>query len=333
MSAGEGFRLAEAVADVYGDLRLEPVLRRLLRHTARLTGAAAGSVSLIDAAAGRYTKAAEYGAFCRLGDTFPLDEGATGRAFGRRRPVVIPEYGQLRAGHLDGADPKRRGPAAAVPIWWRGEVIAVSVTFAPRAGTFETQAVDDLETLTQTAAAAIVRSGRFGTSLASVLRRAGNVVTEAGEVRPVAPEVARVAADLVADAGDKLRVGIVYRPDGVRVMVRDETDGSAWAAAPPRITGGEVTVERVRGWGVVLRADIPYASPPPFTARESDVLELMRQGLTYREIASRLGLSPKTVEKHVAAIMRKTGTFNRTAAVVTAMDNGWLGDSPHTAFG
>ncbi|MFI5891994.1 GAF domain-containing protein [Actinoplanes sp. NPDC051513] len=330
MSAGEGLRLAEAVADVYGDLRLEPVLRHLLRHTARLTGAAAGSVSLIDAVAGRYTKAAEYGAFCRLGDTFPLDEGATGRAFGSRRPVVIPEYGQLRAGHLDGADPRRRGPAAAVPIWWRGEVIAVSVTFAPRAGAFDARDVDDLEALTQTAAAAIVRTGRFGTSLATVLRRAGSVVTEAGAVRPVAPEVARVAADLVAPGA---RVGIVYRPDGVRVMVRDETDGPGWAGEPPRIAGGEVTVERVRGWGVVLRADIPYAAPAPFTAREAGVLELMRHGLTYREIASRLGLSPKTVEKHAGAIMRKTGTSNRTAAVVTAMDNGWMGDSPHTAFG
>ena len=68
------------------------------------------------------------------------------------------------------------------------------------------------------------------------------------------------------------------------------------------------------------------------TARETEVLELLRQGLTYRGIATRLGLSPKTVEKHVGAIMRKTGATNRTSAVVTALDNGWLamGDSPHT---
>jgi DNA-binding CsgD family transcriptional regulator len=318
-----GFRLDEAVADVYGDLRLAPVLRRLLRHTSRLAGSAAGSVSLIDAAAGRYRKAAEHGLFCRLGDSFPLDEGATGRAFGSRRPVVIPEYGKLRAGHLSGTDPARRGPAAAVPIWWRGEVIAVSVTFAPSAGTFSTRDVDDLETLTQAAAAAIVRTRGIGTSLASVLREGGTVVTEAGTVRPVAPEVARVAADLVADAG---RAAIVYRPDGLRVLVqRDSVDQL------PAIAGGEVTVEAVRGWGVLLRADLPYEmSPTPFTARETDVLELLRQGLTYREMATRLGLSPKTVEKHVGAIMKKTGASNRTSAVVTSLDNGWLGHGGFT---
>jgi DNA-binding NarL/FixJ family response regulator len=62
----------------------------------------------------------------------------------------------------------------------------------------------------------------------------------------------------------------------------------------------------------------------PFTARETEVLELLRQGMTYREIAARLVLSPKTVDKHVASIMRKTGTSNRTAAVVTALQNRWL---------
>jgi len=98
-------------------------------------------------------------------------------------------------------------------------------------------------------------------------------------------------------------------------------------------------VEQVRGWGVLVRADVPYSvgaprgqsGPPPFTPRQAEVLELLRQGLTYREMAGRLGRSAKTVEKHVAAIMRKTGASNRTAAVVTALDNDWMGNLPHTA--
>ncbi|NMO57338.1 GAF domain-containing protein [Actinoplanes sp. TBRC 11911] len=321
------FRLDEAVADVYGDLRLAPVLRRLLRHTGRLTGSSAGSVSLVDASQGIYMKAAEFGASCRLGQTFPLDEGATGRAFDRRRPVVIPDYGRLPGGHLAATDPARRGPAAAIPIWWRGDVIAVNVAFA---GGFAARDVDDLEALSQSAAAAIIRSSR--PSLAGRLRFAGARVTEAGVARPVSPQVARVAAGLVARPG--LRVAIVYRREGLRLLVQDENSRPLEGVDPlgmgaesweelSRLAGGELSVEHVRGWGMLVRADLPYEEAP-FTPREAEVLELLRQGLTYREIASQMGLSTKTVEKHVGAIMRKTGASNRTAAVVTALGKGWL---------
>jgi DNA-binding CsgD family transcriptional regulator len=362
---GEGFRLDAAIADVYGDLRLAPVLRRLLRHSGRLTGSEAGSISLVDAARGQYVKAAEIGAKCRLGQRFPLDEGATGAAFDRRRPVVIPDYGRLRAGHLAGTDPASRGAAVAVPIWWRGDVIAVDVVFAPAASDFPSGAVDDLEALAQTAAAAIVMSGRHDPSLAALIaRRVPATVTEAGVVRPVTPAVARIATDLVAAAaraageGSQQRVALVYGQDGLRLLVQQdgglggdtttEQDGrsrdsiTAEQASGRRRNGGAVagdgglrgdevlrrdgvTVEEVPGWGVLVRAEFPYArEAPPFSPREAEVLGLLREGLTDREIAARLVVSPKTVEKHVAAVLRKTGTTRRTAAVVTALDNGWI---------
>jgi hypothetical protein len=66
-------------------------------------------VSLIDAERGCYVEVAEYGAPCQLGRSFPLDEGATGRAFGSHRPVVIPGYGQLRAGHFSGRSEMKLG--------------------------------------------------------------------------------------------------------------------------------------------------------------------------------------------------------------------------------
>ncbi|MEU3462979.1 helix-turn-helix transcriptional regulator [Streptomyces sp. NPDC006733] len=45
--------------------------------------------------------------------------------------------------------------------------------------------------------------------------------------------------------------------------------------------------------------------------RESEVAELAGKGLTNREIAATLHLSPRTVEQHVAHAMRKTGTLSR----------------------
>jgi DNA-binding NarL/FixJ family response regulator/signal transduction histidine kinase len=57
---------------------------------------------------------------------------------------------------------------------------------------------------------------------------------------------------------------------------------------------------------------------PPLTEREHEVLGLLERGLPDREIAATLGISVKTVEKHVGSILRKTGAQNRTQAAALA---------------
>jgi DNA-binding CsgD family transcriptional regulator/tetratricopeptide (TPR) repeat protein len=52
------------------------------------------------------------------------------------------------------------------------------------------------------------------------------------------------------------------------------------------------------------------------TAREGDVLALVAEGLSNKEIAARLQLSPRTVEKHVESLMRKTGARSRTQLAI-----------------
>jgi DNA-binding CsgD family transcriptional regulator/tetratricopeptide (TPR) repeat protein len=54
------------------------------------------------------------------------------------------------------------------------------------------------------------------------------------------------------------------------------------------------------------------------TPREADVLLLVAEGLPNKEIAARLQLSPRTVEKHVESLLRKTGARSRTKLVVIA---------------
>src|SRR5690242_21670304 len=93
--AVERFRLDVAVADMYTELRVDPLMQRLLTHSRGLLHTVAGSVSLVDLARGRYDKVAENGVACQLGRSFPLDEGATGAAVARRMPVVIDDYSDV----------------------------------------------------------------------------------------------------------------------------------------------------------------------------------------------------------------------------------------------
>ena len=237
--------LRPAAAELYGDLRLEPLLRRLLDQSGRLLGVVAGSVSLVSSTQDRYTKAAERGASCRLGQTFPLDEGITGRVTAGRGPVVLRSYEQVRRGHLPQEHPARRGAVAAVPIWWLGRVIGVNVVFAGCDRRFQTREVDQLELLSQVGAAGIVASTQ---------------------------------------------------------------------AEPPRGTDDLQPRRRVQ----------ESAAPSDLTPREQEVLALLAEGLTDRQVADSLQLSHKTVEKHVGAVLRKTGTTSRTGAVVRALQRGWL---------
>jgi DNA-binding NarL/FixJ family response regulator len=61
------------------------------------------------------------------------------------------------------------------------------------------------------------------------------------------------------------------------------------------------------------------------TPRELEVLGLMKQGLSNREIAQELVISLGTAKNHVEHIITKLGTSDRTQAVVRALELGILG--------
>jgi len=65
-------------------------------------------------------------------------------------------------------------------------------------------------------------------------------------------------------------------------------------------------------------------TPSPLTERQLEVLGLVAEGLTSSQIASRLFLSPRTVDNHVSAISTRIGASSRTQAVELAADAGWL---------
>ncbi|MBN9111743.1 MAG: AAA family ATPase [Pseudonocardia sp.] len=82
----------------------------------------------------------------------------------------------------------------------------------------------------------------------------------------------------------------------------------AGVAVPRRGRGGAEVPATLRALGV--------------TSRETDVLRLVAEGCSTREIAERLFLSPRTVEKHVERLLAKTGTTRRTELVAYAARTG-----------
>lgn len=74
----------------------------------------------------------------------------------------------------------------------------------------------------------------------------------------------------------------------------------------------------------IERRLVEGASRRTLTARETEVLTLLREGLSNPEIGQRLDVTPRTAKAHVLAIFEKLGVTDRTEAVVRAFELGLL---------
>jgi len=71
-------------------------------------------------------------------------------------------------------------------------------------------------------------------------------------------------------------------------------------------------------------APTPIRLPEPLSEREREVLQLLAEGLTNREIAERLFLAEGTVKNYVTTILGKIGARDRTQAALRAHELGLL---------
>ena len=103
---------------------------------------------------------------------------------------------------------------------------------------------------------------------------------------------------------------------GARGYVTKTIDAMDLVDAIERVHDGDA-VFSPRLAGFVLDAfsgDVPAPADPELdllTMREQEVMRLIARGYSYKEIASRLHLSVKTIETHVSAVLRKLQLSNR----------------------
>lgn len=96
-----------------------------------------------------------------------------------------------------------------------------------------------------------------------------------------------------------------------------------------QVAAGEVSLPQAVALQLVTR--MARQAPPgkselpePLTEREREVLELLAQGLSNKDIAQRLYLSVRTVEGHLVNVYGKLGVHSRTEAALYAVRQGWV---------
>ena len=115
----------------------------------------------------------------------------------------------------------------------------------------------------------------------------------------------------VAGEEQSVRMGELTAALAEALTSLDVVQAVAKYVLPP--FGADGLAARARG----LAADAGLANASAhstLTAREEQVLELVAEGLSNRQIAERLYISVKTVSVHVSAILRKLDVPSRTAA-------------------
>jgi DNA-binding NarL/FixJ family response regulator len=136
------------------------------------------------------------------------------------------------------------------------------------------------------------------------------VIRRVAERRPAQRFLALSVSDAAEDVIAIIRAG-------ARGYVTKSISGPELADAIERVREGDA-VFSPRLAGFVLDAfsgSIPEGEVDPeldqLTPREREVLRLIARGYLYKEIAARLSISPKTVEAHVGAVLRKLQLSSR----------------------
>jgi DNA-binding NarL/FixJ family response regulator len=157
------------------------------------------------------------------------------------------------------------------------------------------------------------------------------------------PHAALARLDTMAMSGLSDLPVLILLPDPARLGARDSLRRPGWGLLR-RASRPDVMVRALASLldGLALvdprlldptpmelppRGVNPYqdgTQPEPLTARERQVLRLLAEGLSNKQIAAKLGVRENTVKFHVNAILSKLSAASRTEAVTRAVRLGWL---------
>ena len=135
------------------------------------------------------------------------------------------------------------------------------------------------------------------------------VIKQVAERRPAQRFLALSVSDAPEDVIAIIRAG-------ARGYVTKTISGAELADAVRRVADGDAVFSpRLAGFVLDAFATLAPAEVDPeldqLTAREREVLRHIARGYLYKEIAARLGISTKTVEAHVSAVLRKLQLSSR----------------------
>jgi len=172
--------------------------------------------------------------------------------------------------------------------------------------------------MTRSARAALDVSGRYLLA-----------VNTAGELLWTTPQAQKLLSDTLVDAADNFALPAPML-QWLDQMQKGKSDSKTATVAS--LPGDEqLRLQYMGKLGpneFLLRlakdtsGDVPteFSSDLGLTTREGEVLSWLSKGKTNRDIAQILGLSPRTVDKHLEQIYAKLGVDNRTAAATIAVN-------------
>jgi len=117
---------------------------------------------------------------------------------------------------------------------------------------------------------------------------------------------------------DSSSVELVSRAGVDGYILKTESTASFRQAVRIVSQGGTWFSQRIVSILSELKSELP---PPKLSSRETDVLRLLRRGLSNRDIANGLCLAEQTVCNHIRSIYGKLNLSNRIAAAIWASDH------------